>query len=80
MALIDDAKHPTPARAPLIDNPLRVYGPQRARLVPCAVKPKTHDAHPEDEACAYCEPGQAAPGEPFHALWDWTQDWTSMWP
>lgn len=51
MALLDDAKHPTPARAPLLDNPRRIYGPQRAALTVC----KRHgEAYPKDEQCPLC--------------------------
>lgn len=35
-------------------NPRRKYGVPSARMVPCATKPNTHAAHPEDESCPDC--------------------------
>jgi hypothetical protein len=51
MSLIDDAKRPVPARAPLVENPRRKYGPQRDALTICA----THgEAQPKNESCPLC--------------------------
>jgi hypothetical protein len=46
--------------------------PQKARMVPCAVKPKTHGHHPANGLCPYCEPPKyEEPNHEYFAPFGW---------